>query len=77
MEELGYLGDKGNTIVIFSSDNGGPVPEGGAGATGTCNWPLRGGKDTGSFFNIYICTNDSFCIVLYHKKNKFGKAEQE
>ena len=25
---------------------GGPVPEGTGGATGTSNWPLRGGKDT-------------------------------
>ena len=41
LKELGYLDDDGNTLVIFSSDNGGPV-----GQTGTSNWPLRGGKDT-------------------------------
>ena len=54
LQELGYLDDNGNTMIIFSSDNGGPI-----GQTGTCNWPLRGGKDTvweGIIFcNIHIC----------------------
>ena len=36
-----------NLIVIFSSDNGGPIPSnisGTGGAIGARNWPLRGGK---------------------------------
>lgn len=43
-----------NTLTVFTTDNGGPVgsvdgkPRGIGGATGTQNWPLRGGK--GSYY---------------------------
>lgn len=43
-----------DTLTIFSTDNGGPVgsknghPTGIGGATGSQNWPLRGGK--GAYF---------------------------
>lgn len=50
LEAFGYLDDEnGNTIIIFSSDNGAPVPEGNVtrdGTNGGSNWPLRGGKDS-------------------------------
>ena len=49
LEEYGYLNDDGNTIIIFSSDNGAPVPMGNVtqdGTNGGYNWPLRGGKDS-------------------------------
>eukprot|EP01084_Bolivina_argentea_P014017 26223_1 len=41
LAQLGYLNDNtGNTVIIFTSDNGGlPVSNGGG-----YNWPLRGGK---------------------------------
>lgn len=43
LQKYGYL-DK-NTIVIFSSDNGGPIPDDHGGDNiGSSNWPLRGGK---------------------------------
>ena len=43
-----------DTLLIFTTDNGGPVgslhghPHGIGGATGSQNWPLRGGK--GAYF---------------------------
>eukprot|EP01083_Nonionella_stella_P179847 639653_1 len=42
LEQYGYLGDNGNTIVIMSSDNGGPTTTGDG--IGSSNYPLRGGK---------------------------------
>ena len=58
-EQVGRLEDgfaaKGlwdQTLTVFSADNGGPVgsrdgkPWGSSCATGTQNWPLRGGKGT-------------------------------
>ena len=56
-EVVTSLKDKGmwdNTLTIFSTDNGGPVgslhnhPTGIGAATGSQNWPLRGGK--GSYY---------------------------
>eukprot|EP01084_Bolivina_argentea_P120082 212864_1 len=46
LKDLGYLDDNnGNTLMVITSDNGGPVH--GAGAPiGQSNWPLRGGKST-------------------------------
>ena len=40
LQKYGYLDE--NTIIVFTSDNGGPVPN----STGSTNWPLRGGKRT-------------------------------
>lgn len=40
LEKNGYLDS--NTVLIFTSDNGGPVPN----ETGSTNFPLRGGKRT-------------------------------
>ena len=42
LQEYGYLDDNGSTIIIFQSDNGGPVPN--VSANGACNYPLKGGK---------------------------------
>jgi arylsulfatase A-like enzyme len=39
LRRLDDLGLAGNTLVIFTSDNGGLLPK-------TSNWPLRGGKGT-------------------------------
>merc|ERR1712228_368469 len=50
LQKYGYLNDDdGNTIIIFASDNGAPVPMGNVtkdGSNGGYNWPLRGGKDS-------------------------------
>eukprot|EP01084_Bolivina_argentea_P144254 253151_1 len=40
LEAHGYLSDNGNTIIIWVSDNGAQIGEGGI------NYPLRGGKFT-------------------------------
>eukprot|EP01084_Bolivina_argentea_P003869 7321_1 len=44
LQEYGYLdaNNNGSTIIVFQSDNGGPVPN--VSANGACNYPLRGGK---------------------------------
>ena len=61
LEKYGYLNDtNGNTIIIFSSDNGAPVPEGNVtqdGSNGGYNWPLRGGKDSIWYFSFLGCVH--------------------
>jgi len=42
LQEYGYLKPDGNTIIIFSADNGGPTTTGDG--IGSSNYPLRGGK---------------------------------
>lgn len=50
MDEFVAKGMDNNLLTIFTTDNGGPVgsvggkPHGIGGATGSQNWPLRGGK---------------------------------
>eukprot|EP00483_Globobulimina_turgida_P001844 UN01846 len=41
LKENGYMDDNGNTLIIFSSDNGAPV-----GQCGGYNYPLKGTKAT-------------------------------
>ena len=44
LKNLGYLDDKnGNTLIVITSDNGGPV-NGICDSVGSSNYPLRGGK---------------------------------
>ena len=46
LADLGYLNDtEGNTIIVLTSDNGGPV-NGVGDAIGSSNFPLRGGKES-------------------------------
>eukprot|EP01084_Bolivina_argentea_P102816 184181_1 len=44
LQENGYLDN--NTIIVFTSDNGGliPIPQENVKGIGGCNYPLRGGK---------------------------------
>eukprot|EP01084_Bolivina_argentea_P014015 26219_1 len=53
LQKLGYLDDDGNTLIIFTSDNGGIVGKGGG-----YNWPLRGCKtdiyEGGTRLNAFI-----------------------
>ena len=43
LSKYGYLNN--NTILVFSADNGGPIPDDkGDDNIGSSNWPLRGGK---------------------------------
>eukprot|EP01083_Nonionella_stella_P144709 452297_1 len=42
LQKYGFLNDDGNTIIIMSSDNGGPTSTGDG--IGSTNYPLRGGK---------------------------------
>eukprot|EP01084_Bolivina_argentea_P300924 519002_1 len=43
LKKYGFL--DANTILVFSSDNGGPIPDDHGGDNiGSSNWPLRGGK---------------------------------
>eukprot|EP01084_Bolivina_argentea_P025305 47050_1 len=41
LKQNGYLNDNGNTLIVFSSDNGAPV-----GSCGGYNYPLKGSKST-------------------------------
>lgn len=55
-----------NTVIIFSSDNGGMVPP--AGGVG-CNYPLRGGKITVWEGGTQKLRVKYICLLVYQVKN--------
>eukprot|EP01084_Bolivina_argentea_P102815 184180_1 len=78
LQDLGYLDE--NTIIVFTSDNGGPVIspyDNSGGNTGACNWPLRGGKRTvwegGTRLTSFIWTTDD---IISDKNLRGGNYSQ-